>query len=138
MWHHNANGGSVVSYSVRNDANERKPSAREPQAYDRRVILPAILDVRQRSLVRGAVMVAASLVVSLLLAGFPESRANPLLFLPLVAALAGTLDTARNMRRRWSWYHGGVLLLLYTDLMVLSLIVFLWLYPYAAWLSGTH
>ena len=42
------------------------------------------------------------------------------------------------MRRRWSWYHGGVVLCLYTDLMILSMIAFFWLYPYAAWLSGTH
>ncbi len=83
-------------------------------------------------------MVAVSFGVALVLADFPANRANPWLVLPLLTAVVGTVDTARNMRQRWSWYHGGVLLCLYADLMVLSMIGFFLLYPYATWLSGTH
>ena len=109
------------------------------QAYDRRVLVPAILRIRERSLVRGLVVVGVSLLLSLRLADFPANRANSLLIVPFVAAAAGTLDTARNMRRRWGWYHGGVVLLLYTELMVLSMIAFFWLYPYASgWFLSTH
>jgi hypothetical protein len=42
----------------------------------------------------------------------------------------------RCLQRRWSFYHGGVLLLLYADVLVLALVVFLMLYPYAKWLQG--
>ena len=97
-----------------------------------------VFNPRRPSLLRGCVLVAGSFSVSLLMADFPANRANPLLFLPLLIAGCGTIDTARNMRRRWTWYHGGVVLCLYAELMVLSMIAFFWLYPYAAWLSGTH
>ena len=100
--------------------------------------MPDAFNPRHRSLVRGVVIVASSLVIALLLADFPENRANPLLAIPLLTALAGTADTARNMRQRWSWYHGGVVLCLYADLMVLSMIGFFLIYPYATWLSATH
>ncbi len=43
--------------------------------------------------------------------------------------MAGTLDTLRCMQTRWSWYHGGVLLCAYMDLMVVCLILFFLLYP---------
>ena len=33
------------------------------------------------------------------------------------------------MRRRWNFYHGGVILCIYMDLMVLVLVAFLLLYP---------
>ena len=33
------------------------------------------------------------------------------------------------LRGKWSLYHAGVLLLLYSDLMILTLIVFLVAYP---------
>ena len=109
------------------------------RAYDRKVLVPAIFRIRERSLVRGIVVVGVSLLLSLRMADFPANRANLLLIFPLLAATAGTLDTARNMRRRWGWYHGGVVLLLYTELMVLSMIAFFWLYPYAfGWFSSTH
>ena len=69
---------------------------------------------------------------------FRHNEANPLLILPALAAFAGTIDHVRCMRTRWSWYHGGVLLAIYADLMVLSMILFFLIYPYASILSGTH
>jgi hypothetical protein len=38
-------------------------------------------------------------------------------------------DTARCLDRTWSLYHGGVLILLYSELMILAMVVFLWIYP---------
>jgi hypothetical protein len=32
-------------------------------------------------------------------------------------------ETARCLRRKWSLYHAGVLILLYSDLMILAAIV---------------
>ena len=83
-------------------------------------------------------MVLLSLGLSLLLSDFPNNRANMFLVLPMVAAIAGTIDHLRCMRTRWSWYHGGVVLLLYMDLMALSMILFFLLYPYTHWLTSTQ
>ena len=43
----------------------------------------------------------------------------------LLAAGWGMAETARCLGRRWNLYHAGVLLLLYSDLMILAMIVFL-------------
>ena len=53
-------------------------------------------------------------------------------------AIIGTIDTTRCMKSRWGFYHGGVLLLVYMDLMVICMILFLLLYPYMLWISATH
>ena len=97
-----------------------------------------LLNPRRRSLPRANLLVVVSLVAALLLADFPNNRANPLIALPLLTAILGTADTIRCMRSSWSWYHGGVILCVYMDLMVLSMILFFLLYPYALWLSGSH
>lgn len=90
---------------------------------------------RARSLVRGTVLVLAGLLASFLLSGFPNTHRAPLIGLAAFVALYGTYDTVRCLRLRWSFYHGGVLLLLYMDIMALSMIFFLLLYPYAGWLQ---
>jgi len=55
--------------------------------------------------------------------------------LPAFFALYGTYDTSRWLRLRWNFYHGGVLLLLYMDVMALAMIFFLLLYPYEGWIQ---
>lgn len=100
---------------------------------------PAFLNPRSRSLLRGSLLVLFSLPLALLLSHFPQNHPNPLLVLPTLMACAGIVDHARCMRRQWSFYHGGVLLCLYMDLMILCMILFLLIYPYMASLfSGTH
>jgi hypothetical protein len=39
------------------------------------------------------------------------------------------VETARCLGRRWSLCHAGVLILLYSELMILALVLFLWIYP---------
>ena len=75
-------------------------------------------------------LVLGSCIASLPLAHFPHLQPSPLLILPALVALVGTADTIRCIRPRWCFYHGGVLLCIYMDLMVLSLIFFLLVYPY--------
>ena len=99
---------------------------------------PALFNPRCPSLLRGTLLVVLSLPLALFLSHFPQTNPNPLLILPALIAIAGTVDHTRCMRSAWSWYHGGVLLCIYADLMVLSMIFFFLLYPYATWLSGTH
>ena len=89
----------------------------------------------RKSLARGTILVFVSLAISVLLSDFPHNRATPWHILPLVGAIAGTIDHLRCMKTRWSWYHGGVILLVYTDLMAISMILFFLLYPYAQWLT---
>ena len=98
-------------------------------------MLPAFFHIRCRSLLRGTLLVLASLAASLIFSGFPQVHtAWPLIFAAL-AALWGTWETSRCLRLRWSFYHGGVLLLLYMDVTALTMILFLLLYPYAQWIQ---
>jgi hypothetical protein len=97
----------------------------------------AVFNIRARSLVRGAVLMVGSLVLAFTVGGFPNVHASLLMVVPVALAAWATWETTRCLQRRWSFYHGGVLLLLYADVLVLALVVFLMLYPYAKWLQGT-
>jgi|GEM_PF-434386 len=99
---------------------------------------PAFFNLRLHSLARGNLVVLGSLLVATLLSRAPHLRATPLLLLPTCSCLLGTADTLRCMRRRWSFYHGGVLLCIYMDLMALTLVLFFLLYPYLLFLTETH
>ncbi len=97
----------------------------------------SLLNPRTRSLLRGSLLVLVSLAAALVLSDFPHNRANPFLMFPAAIAMAGTVDTVRCMQRRWSFYHGGVLLCVYMDLMALCMILFFLLYPYARWITSS-
>jgi len=93
---------------------------------------PNIFRLRQRSLVRGIVLSLGAFAISLRLAGFTDIHAlHGSLWQILVAFVAagGMVETARCLRRKWSLYHAGVLILLYSELMILALVLFLCLYP---------
>ena len=89
----------------------------------------AFFNPRLRSLPRANVLVLSCLALALSLSHYPHLQANPWLALPVVGVFLGTLDTARCMRKRWGFYHGGVILCVYMDLMILILVLFLLLYP---------
>jgi hypothetical protein len=90
----------------------------------------SIFRLEQKSLIRGTFLALASLWVSFHICGYPDVHPCLWLLIPLVIAIAGSWDTARCLQRRWSFYHGGVLLLLYVDLMVLVMILVLLLAPF--------
>ena len=93
---------------------------------------PSFFRIRKRSLLRGIILSLGAMAGSLALAGFPNVlhlHASSWQFLPVVAAIWGMFDTARCLDRTWSLYHGGVLILLYSELMILAMAVFLWVYP---------
>ena len=88
--------------------------------------------LRQRSLPRGIVLAVSAFAISLRLGGFPNINALHSSHWQIVAALIafwGMIETARCLGRRWNFYHAGVLLLLYTDLMILAMAVVLFLFP---------
>lgn len=87
-----------------------------------------IFRLRQKSLVRGIALSLTAFVASLFLAGFPhmnDLHGSSWQIVSLFAAAWGMAETGRCMRGKWSLYHAGVLILLYSDLMILTLIVFL-------------
>ena len=97
-----------------------------------------LFNPRKRSLLRGCLLVLLSLGTAILISGFPTIHATPLIIFPALGAIAGTADTVRCMQRRWSFYHAGVILCIYMDLMALCMILFLLLYPYAHWMVSSQ
>jgi hypothetical protein len=89
-----------------------------------------IFNPRSPSLVRANILVLGSLTFAILLAHPPHLRPTLWLVLPVLGVIAGTADTARCMQRRWNFYHGGVLLCLYMDLLVITLVLFLLFFPF--------
>ncbi len=92
----------------------------------------SIFRLRQKSLVRGILLAVGAFAGSLRLGGFPDINALHSSHWQIVAALFalwGMVETARCMGRKWSLYHGGVLILLYTEVMILGMAVFLFLFP---------
>ena len=80
-------------------------------------------------LLRGVLLALGALAASLRLAGLPFAGRAPRLAMadscwPLVVFWA-MVETARCLSRRWSLYHAGVLILLYSELMILALTLFL-------------
>ena len=94
--------------------------------------LSSIFRLRQRSLLRGILLSLGALVASMRLTGFPDAdhlHTSSWQFLPVLAAAWGMVDTARCIRRKWSLHHAGVLILLWSEMMILAMAVFLWVYP---------
>lgn len=91
-----------------------------------------IFHLRRRSLFRGVVLSLGALTATLRLAGFPDVAHLHSSFwqlLPVAAAAYGMVDTARCLDRKWSLHHASVLILLYSELMILALTIFLCVYP---------
>ena len=91
-----------------------------------------IFRLRGKSLLRGILLSLGAFAATLLLEGFPRTdslHASPWQILVVPAAFWGMIETARCLGRRWNLYHAGVLILLYSELMILALALFFWLYP---------
>lgn len=102
------------------------------------IVRPGFLNPHVHSLVRGSTLVLLSLMGSFKLSHFPSNHPTGLLVFPLLIALAGMADTAMCLRKGWSLYTGGILLLLYMDLMSVFIILFFFLYPYLPWFAPTR
>lgn len=91
-----------------------------------------LLRLRQPSIVRSIVLALGAFLGSLRLGGFPnidDLHSSRWQVLAIMAALGAMVETARCMKRRWTLYQAGVLILLYTDVMIMGLAVFLFFYP---------
>jgi len=86
----------------------------------------SIFRLRQKSLVRGIALSVGAFAASLGLAGFPhieKIHGSGWQIAALLAAAWGMIETARCLQRKWNFYHAGVLILLYADLIILAAIV---------------
>ena len=105
----------------------------------RYVLLPyrtgqRFLHLGEKSLLRANVASLGALAIAFPMSAFPHIHANPLLAVPLLLALLGATDAARCMQLRWNFYHGAVILSLYMDILIVTLILFFLLWPYFHWL----
>jgi hypothetical protein len=89
-----------------------------------------LFNPRRRSLLRGNLLVLGSFAGAVKLSDFPRSRATLLLIIPALLAFLGVFDTVRCMQPRWNFYHAGVVLCVYMDLMAICLILFFLFSPY--------
>jgi hypothetical protein len=78
------------------------------------------------------VLALGSFAVSFRISGYPEPHQCVWLIAPLLITCLATWDTTRCMQRQWNFYHGGVILLIYVDLMILLMISFLLLAPFSS------
>ena len=86
----------------------------------------SIFRLRQKSLARGILLSLGAFAASLRLAGFPHVdniHGSNWQIAALLAGAWGMAETARCLQRKWSFYHAGVMILLYTDLIILAAIV---------------
>jgi hypothetical protein len=91
-----------------------------------RLIVSSVFRLRHRSIARGILLSVGAFFGSLRLAGFPhieDLHSSHWQFVALLVAAWGMVETARCLRRKWSLYHAGVLIMLYSDLMILAAIV---------------
>lgn len=97
------------------------------------MVLPRtkLFELRKRSLARGVLLSLGAFAGSLRLAGFPyiqKLHGSTWQIVAVPFACWGMLETARCLRRRWSLYHAGVIILLYAELMILALTLSLWVF----------
>lgn len=95
------------------------------------VPLLSILRLRRSSVYRAVLLLVVSFGLSALLARSPALAApsrNLWQFVPALLAAWSMIESFRSLERRWSFYHAGVLMLLYAGLMMLVLSLFLWVF----------
>ena len=94
--------------------------------------LSSIFRLQDKSLIRGVGLCLGALAASLHLAGFPMIeglRESPWQIALIPVVCWGMVDTFRCLGKKWSFYHAGVLILLYSEMMILAAVVTLWIYP---------
>lgn len=94
-----------------------------------------LFHVTRKSLLRANVISLSALGLAFVLSKFPYSEANVMLAVPLLLALMGAVDAGRCMQRTWNFYHGAVILSLYMDILIVTLITFFLLWPYFLWFT---
>jgi len=79
--------------------------------------------------------VLGGVAVAIPVSHYPHLHATAWGILPVLTVIFGTVETVRCIQRRWNLYHASVLLCIYMDMMAVSFLLFLFLYPYFLWIS---
>jgi CO dehydrogenase/acetyl-CoA synthase gamma subunit (corrinoid Fe-S protein) len=90
---------------------------------------PHLFRLREPSLARGVLLSLGAFVASLRLAGFPyieKLHGSRWQLLAVPFACWGMVETVRCLRNKWDLYHAGVMIMLYTELMILATVLALW------------
>lgn len=80
---------------------------------------------------RGILLALGAFAASLRMAGFPyieRLHGSQWQLLALPFACWGMVETARCLKQRWSLYHAGVIIMLYSELMILAMVLALWVF----------
>ncbi len=92
---------------------------------------PSIFRIRKPSLSRGILLALGALAASLYFAGFPHTadlHSSRWHALAVPAVCWAMVETGRCIGHKRNLYYAGVLILMYAELMILALVVFLWVY----------
>jgi hypothetical protein len=98
------------------------------------VVLPrsTIFRLGKKSVLRSILLALCAFAASMRIAGFPHIETlhgSPWQGAAVGCAIWAIAEAARCLdRKRWSLYHAGVLILLYADMMILAMTIFLWIY----------
>lgn len=90
---------------------------------------PHLFRIRERSLARGVLLSLGAFAASLRMAGFPyieKLHGSHWQVLAVPFAFWGMVETVRCLHKKWDFYHAGVILLLYSELMILAMVLALW------------
>ncbi len=85
--------------------------------------------VPQSYVARGAMFACLGLVSAVFLRFHGSEIDRWLMVVPFLLCLAATRDAVRSMHVSWDLHHGGVLFLLYADMMLLTLIAVWTVWP---------
>ena len=83
----------------------------------------------QSHVARGATLACMGLVTAVFLRAHGAEINRLLMVVPFLLCLAATRDAVRSMHVSWDLHHGGVLFLLYADMMLLTLIAVWTIWP---------
>jgi hypothetical protein len=95
--------------------------------------VPAWCNPRARSLLRGVGLVLAGLALAMVISDFPKNNPSLFLIFPLLLGVYGMFETSRCIQKHWSFYHSAVMISLWMEVMALTMIIFLLLWPYFRW-----
>jgi hypothetical protein len=90
-----------------------------------RVPRTTFFNLRKPSLLRGCILPLLAMGFSLAVTGFPEPHPSPWLLGTAALAAWGAVECFLSLQKKWSLLHAGILLLFYTNLMILATIVFM-------------
>jgi hypothetical protein len=91
-----------------------------------------LFNLRHQSLVRGVALSLVAFGLSLRLGGFPDIdtlHSSGWQIVPVMLACWSIGETIRCTERTWSLRYAGVLIMLYSEVMILGLAVVLFFYP---------